>query len=241
LREEVISRNYPKKEHILDEICHARDAAKDEIKQDREADDLIARLRCEEEFVESARDVMKTPDFKKWAGGDLVTLAIVFTDMLGSTELTKELGDERTSQVLHAHFAQSRKLIAQCNGCEIKTIGDSVMAGFKSVNEALDYAMALQANPGHARVQIRAGIHAGPMRVEENDVFGGTVNYAARVVHEIKDAEIWLSNKAKEDLGMDSAERFERLEWEEHPAVKMKDFDNAPLWSLRKTEARGAD
>lgn len=46
------------------------------------------------------------------------------------------------------------------------------------------------APPGHARVQIRAGIHIGPMHVEQADVFGGTVNFAARVVGAIKDAEI---------------------------------------------------
>jgi class 3 adenylate cyclase len=235
LREEVISGNYPEKEHILDEICHARDVAKDEMKQDREADDLIARLRGEEEFVESARGVMSTPIFMEWAGDELVTLAIVFTDILDSTALCEELKDERMNEVRRAHFAQSRKLITQYKGREIKTIGDSFMAAFKSVEKALDYAMALHANPGHARVQIRAGIHAGPMRVEENDVFGGTVDFAARVVHEIKDAEIWLSDRAKEDLDKGGAAQFDRLEWEGHPGVQVKGFKAAvTLWSLRK-------
>ncbi len=69
------------------------------------------------------------------------------------------------------------------------------MAAFHAVEKALDYAMALQANPGHARVQIRAGIHIGPMQVEENDLFGGAVSFAARVVGAIQGAEIWLSER----------------------------------------------
>lgn len=65
---------------------------------------------------------------------------------------------------------------------EIKTIGDSFIEAFKGAGAALDYARALQGNTGHPQVRIRAGIHIGPMRVEEGDVFGGTVNFAARVV-----------------------------------------------------------
>jgi len=185
--------------------------------------------------AESARGVMGTPSFMEWAGDDLAMLAIVFTDIPGSTALCEELKDERMNEMLDRHFAQSRKLIAQYKGHEIKTIGDSVMAAFKSVEKALGYAMALHANPGHPRLTIRAGVHAGPMTVRENDAFGSTVNYAARVVHEIKDAEIWLSDRAKEYLDKGGAKRFESLKWEEHAGVQMKGFaDAATLWSLRK-------
>jgi class 3 adenylate cyclase len=50
---------------------------------------------------------------------------------------------------------------------EIKTIGDSFMAAFKSAGAALDYARALPGETGHPQVRIRAGIHIGPMRGEE--------------------------------------------------------------------------
>lgn len=53
---------------------------------------------------------------------------------------------------------------------------------------------------GHPQIQIRADIHIGPKHVEEGDVFGGTVNFAARVVVSIKGAEIWLSDRAKEEV-----------------------------------------
>jgi class 3 adenylate cyclase len=63
------------------------------------------------------------------------------------------------TEVRRAHFAQSRRLIGQFQGQEIKTIGDSFMAAFKSAGAALDYARALQGNTGHPQVRIRAGIH----------------------------------------------------------------------------------
>jgi len=72
-----------------------------------------------------------------------------------------------------------------------------LMAAFKSVDAAVDYALALQGNTDHLQIRIRAGIHIGPMHVEEGDVFGGTVNFAARVVGAVKGAEIWLSDRAK--------------------------------------------
>jgi len=195
------------------------------------------RQRAFEVFVESARGETSTPGFTEWAGDDRVTLAIIFTDVVGSTVLGQELGDERMEDLRRAHFNQSRKLIKQYNGREIKTIGDSFMAAFKSVDKALDYATALQTNPGHEKVEIRAGIHIGSMTVEENDVFGGTVNFAARVVSAIKGAEIWLSNQAKADLDSGGAKRHAKLKWSKQDGVEMKGFNGKfTLWSLDNWE-----
>lgn len=139
--------------------------------------------------------------------------------------------------VRRSHFAQSRKLIGQYKGREIKTIGDSFMVAFRSVEEALDYAKALQADPGHAQVEIRAGIHVGPMQVDKNDVFGGAVNFAARVVGAIKGSEIWLSDRAKEDLDRSGSSQHAQLNWERHDGVQMKGFAGSfALWSLLRCD-----
>ncbi len=107
------------------------------------------------------------------------------------------------------------------------------MAAFKCAGSALDYARALQGNTGHPQVQIRAGIHIGPMHVEEGDVFGGTVNFAARVVGAINGAEIWLSDRAKEDIDRLGAGQHKHLKWERHEGVAMKGFPGKfTLWSL---------
>lgn len=196
-------------------------------------DQSADRQRDFEIFVQSARGETSTPSFTAWAGDERVTLAIVFTDVAGSTALGEEIKDVSMNVVRRTHFAQSRRLIEHYKGREIKTIGDSFMAAFRSVEKALDYARELQANPGHPQLQIRAGIHIGPMQVEENDVFGGAVNFAARVVGAIKGAEIWLSDRAKDDLDRAGARQHTQLKWERHGDVQMKGFTGAfTLWSL---------
>jgi class 3 adenylate cyclase len=107
------------------------------------------------------------------------------------------------------------------------------MAAFKCAGAALDYARAFQGNTGYPQVRIRAGIHIGPLRVEEGDVFGGTVNFAARVVGAIKDAEIWLSGRAKEDIDRLGSEKHKVLTWEQHEGVAMKGFPGKfRLWAV---------
>jgi class 3 adenylate cyclase len=131
--------------------------------------------------------------FSKWAGTDRLLLALVFTDIVGSTALNEAIKDERMNAVRRAHFAQSRKLITDCAGCEIKTIGDAFLVAFRSTDKALDYAVALHNEPGAPELRVRAGIHIGSVLPDEGDVFGRSVNFAARVVGAIKHAEIWLT------------------------------------------------
>jgi class 3 adenylate cyclase len=109
------------------------------------------------------------------------------------------------------------------------------MAAFKSADAALDYSRALQWKTGHAQIKIRAGIHIGPMHVEEGDVFGGTVNFASRVVGAFKGAEIWLSDRAKEDIDRLGAGQHKRLRWQRHDGVAMKGFPGTfTLWAVQK-------
>jgi class 3 adenylate cyclase/GTPase SAR1 family protein len=196
-------------------------------------EDAADSQRAFEMFLESARGETITPSFAAWAGDDRVTLAIVFTDVVGATALGEHLKEERMNQVRRAHFAQSRRLISKYNGREIKTMGDSFMAGFRSVEKALEYARALQTHPGDKRLRIRAGIHIGPMTVEQDDVFGGTVNFAARVAGVIEGPEIWLSEQARENLLSGGSQQYANLRWERHEGVRMKGFPGFfALWSF---------
>ena len=163
-------------------------------------DQSADRQRDFDAFVMSAKGEMRTTGFHEWAGGERVMLAIVFTDMVGSVALGREIGDEGMNEVRNAHFAQGRKLLAHHGGREIKTIGDSFMAAFHCADRALDFALALRASPGHPRIKIRAGIHAGPLQVEGSDVFGTTVDFAARVIRAIQGPDIALSDRAKKDV-----------------------------------------
>src|SRR6516165_2444228 len=172
---------------------------------------------------------------REWARDDRVTLAIVFTDIVGAAALGRALGDEQMKDVRRAHFGHSRALLAQHAGHEIKTIGDSVMAVFRSIGAALDYAHALYLDPGHTALQargVRAGIHIGSVDVVKEDIFGTEVDVAARVVGGIEGAEIWLSDQAKRDLERAGARRHRGLQWLSHDGVELKGIGPERLWSL---------
>ncbi len=240
LLEDVISVTW-KAMRQLGPVCRDEPTATNP-KQVRRHLDAVKRFCARQEerdfdaFLISAKGETSTGSFQRWAGSKRVTLAIVFTDVVGSTVLGEEIRDEAMNEVRRAHFAQSRKLIGKYKGREIKTIGDSFMAAFKSVDAALDYARELWQDSGHPRVRIRAGIHIGSMHVEEGDVFGGTVNFAARVIGAIKDAEIWLSDQAKEDIERLGAKRHRYLKWKQHSGVAMKGFPRVfTLWSLKES------
>jgi class 3 adenylate cyclase len=184
-------------------------------------------------FVLSASAEARSIDFVSWAGGERVTLAIVFTDIVGSTALGEMFKDESMREIRRDHFKRSRTLIAECKGREIKTTGDGFMTAFRSVAAALDYARALQRDPGRPELQVRAGIHIGSMDVEHSDVFGTAVNFAARVVGAMEGAEICLSNQAKADVDDLGARKHKSLRWRRHENVTLKGFAGEyTLWSL---------
>jgi class 3 adenylate cyclase len=171
----------------------------------------------------------------QWAGAERVTLAIVFTDIVGSTALGVQLGDQRMNEVRLAHFAHSQALISKYAGRQVKTIGDSVMVVFRSVRSALDYAHTLHLHPGDPELHtkgVRAGIHVGETDVVDDDVFGTEVAFAARVVHAIEGAEIWLSGRAREAIDRAGAPQHRDLNWLQHDEVDLKGLGKYPLWSL---------
>lgn len=186
-----------------------------------------------EVFIDSNSGKNYNQSFLKRFENQRVTLALVFTDIVGSTALGERLKDEVMSKVRQKHFAQSRKLIDKYQGIEIKTIGDSFMTAFTSVEQALDYAIDLCAKPGHEQLQLRAGIHIGPMHLENMDVFGSAVNFAARVAGAIQNAGIWLSDEARKHLDSLGAPRHNELRWIQHSDTHLKGFEGIfTLWSL---------
>ncbi len=178
---------------------------------------------------------LRTENFKNWAGADIATVAIVFTDVLDSTVMNVKMGDERWRHVREAHFARAGKLVKEGHGYLIKTIGDSVMAAFQSAVGALDFALALSRDTGHESVRIRAGIHVGPVEVSAGDAFGQQVNMAARVEAKAKDGGIWVSAKVKEDVDTLRAARHDSLTWTEHTGEELKGFpEKCTLWSVEE-------
>jgi class 3 adenylate cyclase len=185
------------------------------------------------ELVSAAAE-MRTEGFKTWAGGaDIATVAIVFTDVIDSTRLNVEFSDESWGHMREAHFARARELVERGRGYLIKTIGDTVMAAFHNAGDALDYALTLRRESGHAKVKIRGGIHIGPVEVSAGDAFGQQVSMAARVQSKAKQGGVWVSAKVKEDIDVIRASKHKHLKWIEHSDEELKGFpQKCTLWSV---------
>jgi class 3 adenylate cyclase len=136
------------------------------------------------------------------AGGEMRAGAfrtILFTDLVGHTEMMRRLGDDRGRDVLREHERITRDLLKEYGGAEVKTMGDGFMASFASVTKAMDCAIALQrAYAAHAAaavgepLQVRVGLNAGEPIEEDGDLFGSTVIMASRIAARADAGEILI-------------------------------------------------
>jgi adenylate cyclase len=112
------------------------------------------------------------------------TLAVLFADISESTSLYQKLGDVAARNIVNACLTLINGVLARFDGRLVKTIGDAVMCVFPSADQAVLAASDMQAQvvatrPGNYPVSIHIGLHYGAALVEEDDVFGDTVNVAA--------------------------------------------------------------
>jgi class 3 adenylate cyclase len=132
---------------------------------------------------------------------------VLFTDLVGHTEMMSRLGDEAGRQVLREHEAITRETLKTYGGTEIKTMGDGFMASFNSVTKAVECAIAFQraieernvtVAAGHASpLQIRVGLNAGEPIEEDGDLFGATVILASRIAARAEGAEILVADTVR--------------------------------------------
>ncbi len=173
--------------------------------------------------------------FGQWAGSPKTTLAIVFTDMVDSTRLTHDLGNERMDQIRRAHFARARCLIEKHHGYEIKTNGDEFMVAFRTAVSALDFALDLHGDTGDEHVRVRAGVHIGPVTVDEDDAQGVAVSYAARVMGMAVSGGVWLSSEVRSHINQEKAQYHKDVRWQRHPDCVLKGLPGKYLlWSVER-------
>ncbi len=114
-------------------------------------------------------------------------VAILFTDIVGSTELSQRLSAEMADEVRREHFSILRQAIAEAGGTEVKNLGDGLMVVFPSASAALGCAVAMQQGVEQANregtepVGLRVGLSSGEATNEDGDYFGDTVVEAARL------------------------------------------------------------
>ena len=114
-------------------------------------------------------------------------LAVLFADVSGSTRLYETLGDERALATVAHCMALMRDVCDGCDGRVVKTIGDEVMAVFPLADQAAQAAASMHGRiatepfEGGARIAIRIGFHYGPTLEADGDLYGDSVNVAARL------------------------------------------------------------
>jgi class 3 adenylate cyclase len=152
----------------------------------------------------SGHELLLLPDFQRLfptqrlvpdESLDVTRVALVFTDLAGSTLIYARRGDPRAYSLVRLHFEELFRIADTCQGIMVKTIGDAVMAAFLTPAEALRAGLAMQeaiatlnrdnALEGDERLILKVGLHSGPCLSvtlnERPDYFGTTVNIAARV------------------------------------------------------------
>jgi len=140
--------------------------------------------------------------------------AILFTDLVGSTELTQRLGDAGAMRVIRAHDAIVADAIRRGGGRQVKHTGDGIMASFTSVSRAVETAVTIQRavveRNGRDEVpfDVRVAISVGEPVTEDDDLFGAAVQLAARVCSTCEGGRILVSSAVRE-LCLGKAFQFE--------------------------------
>jgi len=134
-------------------------------------------------------------------------VAIVFADVVGSTQLYDKFGDTKASETVALCLDVMKDATQQYNGTVIKTIGDEVMSTFPTVEEAMGAAVMMQARisadtkrEDRITVSIRIGCHYGPVVQEQNDIFGAAVHTANRMTSQAKARQIVISGGTVEHM-----------------------------------------
>ena len=134
-------------------------------------------------------------------------VAILFADVVGSTQLYDKFGDTKASETVANCLEVMKDATAQYNGTVIKTIGDEVMSTFPSVDDAMSAASQMQQSistgDNEIQVSIRVGCHFGPVVKEQNDIFGAAVHTANRMTSQAKSKQIIISGTTVEKMSPD--------------------------------------
>jgi basic membrane protein A and related proteins len=174
-----------------------------------------------------------------------VLTTLVFTDIVGSTQIAEELGDRRWRELLARHNRIVRDGLRENGGRELDTAGDGVFARFGSPASAIDFAAATGDALRELGVEIRAGIHIGECEVLEGKLSGVNVHAAARTMSLAGAGEILVTGSVRDlvrgrgfgfaDRGVHELRGIEG-EWRLFEVTSVEDSPRSP--PLPEDEAR---
>ena len=139
---------------------------------------------------------------------DRVLATVVFTDIVGSTELAAGLGDRRWRELLERHRQLVRRETVRFGGQEVATAGDGTLARFDGPARAVRAGLAVAAAMRGLGIEVRVGIHTGEVEITDGNIAGIGVHIGARIESEAAPGEVLVSSTVR-DLVAGSELEFE--------------------------------
>jgi class 3 adenylate cyclase len=133
--------------------------------------------------------------------------AILFSDIVGSIEMTARLGARGAVELIRAHDSIVGRCLAEFDGREVKHTGDGIMAVLPDSRRGVDCAIRIQREFRHYNqhsqepIHVRIGLDSGEPVEDSNDLFGTTVQLAARLCAEAAADQILVSEAAAREHG----------------------------------------
>ena len=162
------------------------------------ADAALAEIR---EFLTGVREAPEP---------DRVLATVLFTDLVGSTDRARELGDRRWRELLESHHAAVSRELARFSGREIDTAGDGFLAAFDGPARAIRCGRAVVDAVGGLGLAVRAGVHTGECEVVGEKLAGLAVHVGARVAAQAAPGEVLVSSTVRDLIAGSGIELADR-------------------------------
>ncbi len=148
-------------------------------------------------------------------------IAVLFTDVVGSTTFFKTHGDIRGREMLRTHHRMAMSIVEEYGGRLIKEVGDSVLVYFPDTIDALNAAIKIQQkfflhnmeSIKEDQIHVRVGLHHGKVIVEDKDIYGDVVNVAAKLTNLAGSDQIFVSHEVYESTKHLPSVQFESIDF----------------------------
>jgi class 3 adenylate cyclase len=163
------------------------------------ADFPQATDRYEIEFSRGVRDlVVDALELQAASPSRRLLATVLFTDIVGSTERARTLGDRRWRELLDRHDQAARRLVEGEGGRLVKSTGDGILAVFDGPGRGIRCALGLRKELHDSGIEIRAGLHAGEVDLRGDDLGGIAVHIAARIMAAADPGEVLVSRTVRD-------------------------------------------
>ena len=131
-------------------------------------------------------------------GLDSVLATVLFTDIVGSTELAAKVGDVRWKEMIAQHDARAKAELERFHGVFVDSTGDGLLARFDGPARAVRCARSIEEAVRPLGLEVRAGCHTGEVELDGDHVRGLAVHIGARVASMAGAGEVWATSTVKD-------------------------------------------